>query len=138
MELLSLDLIGWLFSVTSGIALVLGMLIMGMNYSHEATRSAARKRIVEDVSLIVIWTLGLAGGVGVLLGKDWSRSALEFFCWTLMVLLLMSCWSWLRAAPRPRNMRAIQLALLVLPVLAICVATIYTLRSETAQRVLSG
>jgi hypothetical protein len=74
----------------------------------------------------------------VLNGKAWSRPALEFFCWTLMVLLLMSCWSWLRTAPRPRNLRAIQMALFVMPVVAFCIATIVTLRSEAALRVLSG
>jgi cytochrome bd-type quinol oxidase subunit 2 len=131
-------LIGWIFSVASGIALALGIVIIGLNYSRDETRGPARKRVLEDAVLSCIWLLGLAGGVGVLHGKAWSRPALEFFCWTLMVLLLMSCWSWLRATPPPRNMRAIQMALFVMPVVAICIATILTLRSETALRVLSG
>ena len=138
MDLLSLELIGWLFSAVSGGALALGVLIIGLYYSREETRRIARKRVLDDVLLFFIWLLGLAGGVGVLHGKAWSRPALELFCWTLMVLLLMSCWSRLRAAPPPRNMRAVQLALFVLPVVAICIATIVTLRSETALRVLSG
>ena len=138
MDLLSLDLIGWIFSVASGIALAIGILIIGLYYWRDETRGLVRKRVLEDAVLVCIWLLGLAGGVGVLLGKAWSRPALELFCWTLMVLLLMSCWSRLRAAPPPRNMRAIQLALFVMPVVAICIATILTLRSETALRVLSG
>jgi hypothetical protein len=138
MDLLSLDLIGWLFSVASGIALAIGMLIIGLCYSRDETRGIVRKRVLEDALLSGIWLFGLAGGVGVLLGKAWSRPTLEFFCWTLMVLLLMSCWSRMRAAPPPRNMRAIQLALFVMPVVAICIATILTLRSEAALRVLSG
>jgi hypothetical protein len=138
MDLLSLDLIGWLFSIASGIALALGILIIGLYYSRDETKGLVRKRVLEDAVLVFIWLLGLAGGIGVLLGKAWSRPALEFFCWTLMVLLLMSCWSRLREAPPPRNMRAVQLALFVMPVVAICIATILTLRSETALRVLSG
>jgi hypothetical protein len=138
MDLLSLDLIGWIFSVASGIALALGLLIIGLYFSRDETRGIVRKRVLEDVVLFFIWILGFAGGVGVLLGKAWSRPALEFFCWTLMVLLLMSCWSRLREAPPPRNMRAIQMALFVMPVVAICIATILTLRSETALRVLSN
>ena len=138
MDLLSLDLIGWIFSVASGIALALGILIIGLYYWRDETRGLVRKRVIEDAVLASIWLLGLAGGVGVLLGKAWSRPALELFCWTLIVLLLMSCWSRLRAAPPPRNMRAIQLALFVMPVVAICIATILTLRGETALRVLSG
>ena len=138
MDLLNLELIGWLFSVGSGIALALGTLIVGMHYSREETRKQLGRRVLEDLTLFAIWVLGLAGGIGVLLGKSWSRPALELFCWTLMVLLLMSCWSRLREAPPPRNMRALSLALFVMPVVAVCIATILTLRSETALRVLSG
>jgi nitrogen fixation protein len=138
MELLDLELIGWLFSVFSGIALALGILIVVMHCSREGLSGYISKRVLEDSVLFFIWTLGLAGGTGVLLGKAWSRPALELFCWTLMVLLMMSSWSNLRAAPPPRNMRGIQLALFVLPVVAVCIATIVTLRSETALRVLAG
>ena len=138
MELLNLQLIGWLFSVVSGIVLGLGILIVGLYYAREGTRGYVAKRALDEAVLFVIWLLGLAGGVGVLLGKAWSRPALELFCWTLMVLLMMSCYSRLRAMPTPRGMRAVQLALFVLPVVAVCIATIVTLRSETALRVLSG
>ena len=138
MDLLSLELIGWLFSIGSGIALVLGGLIVALYYSRAKERSNLHRRVVEDLVLFAIWLLGLAGGVGVLLGKAWSRPALELFCWTLMVLLLMSCWSSLRAAPPPRGLRAVSMGLFVTPVIAVCIATILTLRSESALRVLAG
>jgi len=138
MDLLGLELIAWLFSVVSGIVLALGILVIGAYYVRDGTRGCIGKRILEDALLFFIWLLGLAGGVGVLLGRAWSRPALELFCWTLMVLLLMSCWSRLRVAPPPRNMRALRMALFVMPVVAFCIATILTLRSETALRVLSG
>lgn len=138
MDLLNLELIGWLYAVVSGLVLAIGILLVGLLYGTDETRGLVGKRILDDALLFFIWVFGLAGGVGVLLGKAWSRSTLEFFCWTLMVLLLMSCWSRLRLAPPPRNMRAIQLALFVMPVVAFCIATILTLRSETALRVLSG
>ena len=138
MDLLNLELIGWLFSVGSGIAFALGVLIIGLHYRKEGAQKHLGRRVLEDFLLFVIWLLGLAGGIGVLLGKSWSRPALELFCWTLIVLLLMSCWSRLREAPRPRNMRALSLALFVMPVVAVCIATILTLRSETSLRVLSG
>ena len=135
---MSLELIGWLFSVGSGIALALGALIMSIHWIGSERSGRPGQRALEDAVLFAIWLLGLAGGVGVLLGKAWSRPALELFCWTLMILLLMSCWSRLRAAPPPRNMRAVQMALFVMPVMAVCVATILTLRSETSLRVLAG
>ncbi len=138
MDLLSLELIGWLFSAGSGLALALGILIMGIHYVASGPSARLGQRVIEDAALFAIWLLGLGGGIGVLLGKAWSRPALELFCWTLMILLLMSCWSRLRVAPPPRNMRAIQMALFVMPVMAICIATILTLRSDTALRVLAG
>ena len=138
MELLDLNWIGWIFSVVAGIALVLGILIMALHWASEETREHARKRLLEDIVLFAIWTLGLAGGIGVLQGMGWSRPVLELFCWTLMILLLMSSWSHFRRMPPPRNMRALQMALFVMPVVVFCIATIVTLRSETAFRVLSG
>jgi len=138
MELLDLALIGWLYSVSSGIALALGMLIIGLHYRRGEMRRQIGKWLPGDVLLFAIWFFGLAGGIGVLLGKAWSRPTLEFFCWVLMALLLMSCWSRLREAPPPRGMRAVSMALFVVPILALCFATILTLRSEPAARVLSG
>jgi hypothetical protein len=138
MDLLGLDLIGWLFSICSAIALALGIVITTMHYRSEEGRKYLRNRILDDVLLFAIWLTGLAGGIGVLLGRAWSRPTLEFFCWVLMVLLLMSGWSRLRAAPPPRNMHGIRLALFVLPIMAVCIATIVTLRGETAFRVLAG
>jgi len=138
MELLNLELIGWLISIVSGIALALGMLIVGAHCARVGVREYVTKRVLEDAVLFIIWMMGLAGGIGLLQTKAWSRPVVELFCWTLMVLLVMSSWSNLRAAPRPRNMRALQLALFVMPVVVFCIATIVTLRSETAFRLLSG
>ena len=139
MNLLGLELIGWLFSIGSGIALALGIwLIAFMHYGGVGARKPLVKRVLEDALLFGIWSLGLAGGIGVLLGKAWSRPALELFCWTLMVLMVLSCWSRLRMAPRPRAMLGLSMALFVLPVAAVCIATILTLRGETALRLLAG
>ena len=138
MELLSLDWIGWIYSVISGFALALGILIMGLQYRNAEARARVRRRLFDDALLLAIWLLGLVGGLGVLHEMSWSRPVLQMFCWSLMVLLVMSSWSRIREAPPPRNMRALQLALFVMPVVVFCIATIVTLRSETALRVLSG
>lgn len=138
MELLSLPLIGWLFSVVSGIALALGVLIIVLHYRRDEARRQAGKWLPGDVLLFAIWFFGLAGGIGVLLGKAWSRPMLEFFCWVLMAMLLLSCWTSLRAAPPPRGLRAVSMALFATPVIAVCIATIVTLRGAAAARALSG
>ena len=139
MELLPLELIGWLYSVGAGCALALGAwLIMGIHFSGVEARKQLASRVLDDSLLFGIWILGLAGGIGVLLGKSWSRPMLELFCWTLMILVFLSAWTRLRAAAPPRTTLGLSLALFVVPLVAICVATIFTLRSETAVRALAG
>ncbi len=138
MELLPLELIGWVYAVVSGGALALGAyLIIGVHLSGAGARKQLAARVVDDSLLFGIWILGLAGGIGVLLGKSWSRPVLELFCWALIVLMAMSAWSRLRAAAPPRTTLALSLALFIIPVVALCAATILTLRSESELRALS-
>lgn len=137
MELLSLDLIGWLYALLCGGAILLGAWII-VAVHLRGDRGALAGRVVEDTILFGIWILGLAGGIGVLLGRGWSRPVLELFCWAFSVLLLMNAWSRWRAAPPPRQRFTLSLVLFVVPVLAFTGATILTLRSETALRVLAG
>ena len=138
MELLPLSLIGWLYTLVSGGALALGAwLIAGVHLGGGEARRQLAARTLDDMMLLGIWILGLAGGIGVLLGKGWSRPVLELFCWALMVLLALSAWSRLRAAAPPRATLALSLGLLLIPVFALCAATILTLRSESALRALS-
>jgi len=136
-EPLSLDLIGWTYALLCGSAILIGAWII-VAVHLRGDRDALAARVVEDTILFGIWLLGLAGGVGVLLGRGWSRPVLELFCWAFSVLLLMNAWSRWRAAPPPRQRFTLSLVLFVVPVLAFTGATILTLRSETALRVLAG
>jgi hypothetical protein len=139
MVILDLQLLGWLFAVGCGIALLLGAwLTAGMWASGGQVRRELAARLLEDLLLFGIWLLGLAGGVGVLLGMAWSRPVLELFCWTLMIMLVLSAARRLRAAPPPRLVLGLSLALFIAPVIAVCVATILTLRSEAAVKQLSA
>jgi len=138
-DFLPLPVIGWLFTIASALALVLGgWLIAVIHLRDEAARKELARRVLDDMTLFGVWILGMAGGVGVLLDKSWSRPVLELFCWVLMVLVTLSAISRWRTAPRPRGLLAVSLALFVIPVAAVCIATIFTLRGETALRVLSG
>ena len=139
MDALPLPVIGWIYTVASFIALLLGTwLTIGMYAKGGAVRQALAARMLEDLLLYSIWLLGLAGGVGVLVGKPWSRPVLELFCWTMMILLGISASRRFYAAPRPRVMLGLSLALFIVPVFVFCVATILTLRSEAVARQLSG
>jgi hypothetical protein len=139
MELLPIALIGWLYTVGAGLALALGAwLIVGIHLKQPDARRQLAARALDDMLLFGIWILGLAGGIGVLMEKSWSRPVLELFCWTLMLLAILSAWSRWRATPPPRATLGLSLTLFVVPIIAICVATILTLRSEAALRTLSG
>jgi EamA domain-containing membrane protein RarD len=138
-DLLPLPVIGWLYCVLSVAALALGAwIIVGVHLAGEDVRKQLVARVLDDSLLFGIWILGLAGGIGVLLEKGWSRPVLELFCWALAVLTVLTCWTRFRAAPPPRATLGLSLGLFLLPVLALCAATILTLRSETALRILSG
>lgn len=137
MEPLSLSLIGWLYTVFCGSAILVGAWII-IAVHLRGDRSALAARVVEDTILFGIWMLGLAGGIGVLLGRAWSRPVLELFCWAFTVLLLLNAWARWRAAPPPRLGFSVSLVLFVVPVIAFTGATILTLRSETALRALAG
>lgn len=128
---LPLPVIGWLYTLVCGSALALGAwLVMGVHFSGEDARKQLASRVIDDAMLFGIWILGLAGGIGILLGKSWSAVVLEFFCWVLMVLVVMTAVSRFRAAAPPRITLGLSLALFVVPVLAFCGATIYTLRAS--------
>lgn len=139
MDLLPLPVIGWLYTILCAAALLLGAwLVIGVHFSGEMARGELARRAFDDTVLFGVWILGFAGGVGVLLEKSWSRGVLELFCAVLIVLAGLTAWSRFRAAPPPRGALALSLALFLVPLVAVCIATILTLRSETALRALAG
>jgi len=143
-ELLPLPFIGWFFTIASVLALGVGaVLIMALHRTGGPDRRFLETTAWNDMALFGIWILGLAGGIGVLGLKPWGRHFLEFFCWTLVALLLLSAATRLYAMKRqggPVNwVAAVGGALVVLiPVVAICAATILTLRSEAVRAAFSG
>ena len=127
---LPLQVIGWLYIVICAIALLVGAwLVIGVHFSGHEARKQLASRVIDDAVLFGIWILGLAGGIGVVLGKSWSIVVLEFFCWVLIVLVSMTAVSRFRAGEPPRITLGLSLLLFVIPVLAFCGATIYTLRA---------
>ena len=131
MDALPLPLIGWLYTLVCGSALAIGAwLVIGVHFSGEDARKQLASRVIDDAMLFGIWILGLAGAIGLLLGKAWSTVVLEFFCWVLMALIVLMAVSRFRAAEPPRITLGLSLALFVVPVLAFCGATIYTLRAS--------
>ena len=143
---LSLAFIGWFFTLTSVGALALGAaLIFMLARAGDLHRRYLSYSLVNDLVLAAIWVLGLFGGIGVIRLQPWGRYLLELFCWALIVLLLLSGASRFYALKRenehghPVNwLGAIAgVTLILIPVLAICAATIVTLRSPEAMKAFS-
>jgi len=143
---LPLPFIGWFFTIASVLALGLGaVLIMSLHKAGELERRVLSKTAWNDIALFGIWFLGLAGGIGVIALKPWARHILEFFCWTLMVLMLLSAATRLYTLKRQRTVEPVSwvssvagLFAVLIPIVAICAATIVTLRSEAVRQAFSG
>jgi hypothetical protein len=146
MEPLPLALVGWIFTLLSAAALLVGaILILAMHRAGELQRRFLAKTVWNDMLLFAIWVLGLAGGLGVIGRQPWGRNILEFFCWTLIGLLLLTAATRLYAAkslpPEERESWVGAIAgvtLVLVPILVLCAATIYTLRSEAARQAFGG
>jgi hypothetical protein len=143
---LPLAFIGWFFALTSGGALLLGAaLIFMLARAGDLERRYLSYSYLNDMILAAVWLLGLFGGIGVIRLQPWGRYLLELFCWSLIVLLLLSSASRLYAlkqpdpdAPPVNWLGAIAgLTLILIPALAICVVTIVTLRSPEALKAFS-
>ena len=143
---LSLAFIGWFFTLTAAAALVVGAaLVLMLARAGDLERRYLGYSLWNDALLAGIWILGLAGGIGVLRLQPWGRYLLELFCWALIVLAPLSAASRLYAlkqpdpdAPPVNWVGAIGgVTLILIPVVAICAATIVTLRSPEALKAFS-
>ena len=143
---LPLGFIGWFFTLASAAALVFGALLVLMLYrAGDLHRRYLSYSFLNDIVLAAVWMLGLFGGIGVIRLQPWGRYLLELFCWSLIVLLLLSAASRLYSlsqpnpdSPRVNWVGAIAgVTLILIPVIAICAATIVTLRSPEALKAFS-
>ena len=138
---LPLAFVGWFFATLSFVALAIGVLLLQQLFrsgmiQHEYLQS----RIVGDFALLLIWLIGLASAFGLLNGLSWGSTGLEFFCWVLIALTLLSGGARLAAYGRHAHglrptLRGWLLAiagvmLVALPLIALCAVTIHTLRGD--------
>jgi hypothetical protein len=143
-----LALIGWFFTGISAASLFLGLvLIATLLKSGDIGQKMLGYTFWNDLILAAIWMLGLAGGIGVLRLQPWGRYLLELFCWALIVLAPLSAATRLYALKRQPDPGAppvnwpsalAGVAMIVVPIVAICAATIVTLRSPEVQRIFLG
>jgi len=145
-EPLPLPLVGWVFTLLSVGALALGgLIILAMHRAGELQRRFLAASAWNDMALFAIWILGLAGGIGVLQGRSWGRDLLEFFCWTLITLVLLSAATRLYAARRQSATEPVNwigaisgITLVAIPLIVLCAAALVTLRSDAVRQALAG
>lgn len=145
---LPLRVIGYFFTIVPLIALVAGTLLLRVLHARKMLTAANLKNysVWNDIILLGVWGVGFLGGFGVLNNKAWGGTFLEYFCWVLGVLTIANSVTRLKMLrdehandPDPKKLpinwnAAIFAALMaVVPVVAICGATIYTLHSDEAK-----
>jgi len=143
METLSLEFIGWFYTIACALAIGTGaaILLFLQSSSQLATRYK-NYSIWNDIMLMVIWAIGLGGGLGVLDKSAWGQFLLQLFCWMLIALVSTS------GATRLYTLHKlggnitrqdwlnslIGVVLVVLPIVLFCIGTILSLRTEEARR----
>lgn len=140
---LPLAFIGWFFAIVSFAALAIGELLQHLFRAGKIPPEYLQSRIISDFALLLVWAIGLVSAFGPLNRQAWGRIGLEYFCWVLIAPTLLSGGSRLtgslrhprdeRLTPRAWILAVAGVMLVALPLIALCAATILTLRCELAQ-----
>jgi len=136
---LPLAFIAWFFAILSFAALAIGGLLLSQLFrSGKIPPEYLQSRIAGDFALLVVWLIGLASAFALLNGISWGRSGVEYFCWVLIALTLLSGGTRLaayrrhpaehRLTPRAWVTAVAGVMLVALPLIAVCTVAIHTLR----------
>jgi hypothetical protein len=142
---LPLVFIGWFFAIASFAALAIGTLLLGQLFrGGKIPAEYLQSRIIGDFALLLVWLIGLVSAFGLLYGYAWGRTGLEYFCWVLIALTLLSGATRLasyrehppehRLTPRAWVTAVSGVMLVALPLIVLCGVSIYTLRGEQVMR----
>ena len=142
---LPLAFIGWFFAIASFAALAIGVLLLHQLFrSGKIPSEYLQSRIASDVALLLVWLIGLVSAFGLLNGLSWGRTGLEYFCWVLIALTLLSGGTRLASyrrhphgpglTPRGWAVAVAGVMLVALPLVALCGVTIATLRSDDVRQ----
>ena len=140
---LPLSFIGWFFAIVCFAALAFGALLLQQLFrGGKIPPEYLQSRIVGDFALLLVWLIGFASAFALLNDYSWGRTGMEYFCWVLIVLTLLSGGTRLatyyqhppehRLTPRGWVTAIAGVTLVALPLIIICAATIQTLRGGGA------
>jgi hypothetical protein len=143
MEALSLEFIGWFYTIACALAIAAGaVILLFLQVGNQLATRYKNYSIWNDIMLMVIWAIGLGGGIGVLDRSAWGQFLLQLFCWMLIALVSTS------GATRLYTLRklgsgitrqdwlnsVIGVVLVVVPIILFCLGTILSLRTEQARQ----
>src|SRR5450759_3234153 len=91
MEALSLEFIGWFYTIACALAIAAGaVILLFLQVGNQLATRYKNYSIWNDIMLMVIWAIGLGGGIGVLDRSAWGQFLLQLFCWMLIALVSTS------------------------------------------------
>jgi hypothetical protein len=143
MEALSLNFIGWFYTIACALAITVGLgILLFLQAGNQLRLRYKNYSIWNDIMLMVIWAIGLVGSVGVIDRSVWGQFLLQLFCWMLIALVAtsgatrlftlhklgggVSRQDWLNSI--------IGVVLVVLPIVLFCLGTILSLRTDEARQ----
>ncbi len=144
---LPIPFIGWFYAIVCGVVVATGAGIFALLYTSGRLRIRYDNYSVwNDVLLLALWVIGLAGGVGVIETREWSRWVLGLFCWALIAPTLLSSGPRLyqlmklgdQVSMREFVVATISVLCMAVPIVVFCAATIITLRGSAAANALAG
>ena len=142
LPVLPVRLIGWVFTIAGLGALALGA--MTLNLLHKADKLPENRvdySIWNDIILLGVWAISFVAGMGLLSYKPWAPTLLEYFCWVLGMLTLLSAATRVKimkdkfasdptAGPFSLRAAIVGAAFVVIPVMVLCALTIRTLHDD--------
>src|SRR4051794_15109237 len=89
---LPLPFVGWFFTIVPLIVMTGGALVLRVLHKRGMLNQRYQKNysIWNDIILLFVWGLGFLGGFGVLNRRTWGATALEYFCWVMMILVVVN------------------------------------------------
>ncbi len=145
MQALSIGFIGWFYAIACAIAIVAGIgILLIMQARHRLASRYKNYSVWNDIALMVIWAIGLAGGIGVIERDAWGQFLLQLFCWMLIALATTSGATRLytlhklgQGITRSEWIQSlVGVVLVVAPIILFCLGTILSLRTDEAQQAL--
>ena len=144
--LLPIPIISWVFTLAGLGALLMGASLLTLMYKADKLPGRnADYTVWNDIILLGVWGIAFIAGMGMMNDKAWAPVLTEYFCWVMIVLTIVNSITRIRitrakfamdrtAGPFRWPPVIIGAAVVIVPVVGFCAATIFTLHDDNVQR----